>query len=58
MPNYSETGVAYGVIAVASLGDWIYDEIDGMDIIDAMQAVAPSAPPPLPVSPWFGRLAV
>ena len=38
--------------------DALGDEIDGMDIIDAMQAVAPSAPPPLPVSPWFGRLAV
>jgi hypothetical protein len=41
MPNYNrETGVAYGVIAVASLGDWIWDEIDQMDCPGEQEAYA------------------
>jgi hypothetical protein len=32
MPNYNETtGIAFGVIACSSLGDWIWDEINQMD---------------------------
>lgn len=41
MPNYNrETGVAYGVIACASLGDWIWDEIDQMDCPGEQEAYA------------------
>jgi hypothetical protein len=41
MPNYNrETGVSYGVIACASLDDWIYDEIDQMDCPGEQEAYA------------------
>ena len=41
MPNYNrETGVSYGVIACASLDDWIYDEIDQMDCPGEEEAYA------------------
>ena len=35
--------------------DALGDEIDGLDITDAMQSVVT---PVVPVSPWFGRVAV
>jgi len=35
-----ETGVSYGVIACASLDDWIYDEIDQMDCPGEQEAYA------------------
>lgn len=39
-PNTGERGTPYGVISVASLGDWIWDEIDQMDCPGEQEACA------------------